>query len=99
MVCRSEPVWRDYAVLTYELDEQCIRGQRWFSPHVFLNPFYPYAGLCQGVQAAVDNGAIGIDQQHILVLPIREPVTLVLADRGHATWSNPRIMERKQQVA
>ena len=71
-------------------------------PHdvgVFLNDLYPHARLCEGIQAAVDNGAIGIDQQHILVLPIRKPVTLVLADRGHATWSNPRIMERKEQVA
>ena len=87
-------VWHYCAILTPELDEQCVCGQRWLASYMFFNLFYPHAGLPKGVQAAVDNGSIGINQQHILVLPIREPVALVLAERGHATRHNPRIVKR-----
>ena len=79
MIGRDEPVWHSCAGLSHELDEQCVRGQRRLAPHMLLKEFCPHARLREGVQTAVDYGSIRIDQQHILVLPIRESVAFVLA--------------------
>jgi len=49
MIGRDEPVWHYCAVLSHELDEQCVCGQRWLAPHMFLKGLYPHARLREGI--------------------------------------------------